>query len=194
MRRYKLFWLLALMTGISLLLIGVVFPLILLLVSAPKSSIGIIGGADIPTAKFVLQLLFAKFQVPIILGLTFIVMSTFCLMFRRTICKHCSIKTTLLSLGISCSCSMGYTGFLNWYFIVLFHEMSRHPIRYPGSIAMGIVALISFLIFTIWYCIAKKKKVTILGVLIDVATILLTFTWFSVLWTGVINIFERLQF
>lgn len=194
MRRYKLFWLLALISGISLLLIGVVLPLILLHVSAPKSSIGIIGGADIPTAKLVLQLLFAEYQVPMILGLTLIVMSIFCLVFRRTVCKHCSIKTTLLSLGISCSCSMGYTGFLNWYFIVLFHEMSRHPIRYPGSIAMAIVALISFLVFTIWYCIVKKKNVTALGVFIDIATVLFTFTWFSVLWTGIINIFERLHF
>lgn len=194
MQKYKLFWYITLGVGLSSLLFSIIYFLnAILLHIAGADSIAIIGGADGSTALFLTEKLLFRTRFPIvspfILGPTLIAMATFSLVFRKTVCKHCKIKTTLLALGISFACSVGYIGLANWYSIVIFRELSRHPFLYPMSIAMSLFALITFVILIVWYCVARKSTFSIPGLLIDISTALITFPWFSLLCYGVMNIF-----
>ena len=148
MRKFKIYSSIALISGLLLALASVLVPIIKLSnYTAQNGSIGIIGGADGPTAIYLTnRLLDGRLLLILILGLTLLLCGGFCLIFKRTVTNVCKLKTTALSLIISFFGASGLSCFFIWYSSVAFHEMSKHPISYPLSIIGGILSLVAFIV------------------------------------------------
>ena len=103
MRKFKIYSYIALISGLLLVLASVLVPIIKLSnYTAQNGSIGIIGGADGPTAIYLTShLLGERLLLTLILGLTLFLCGGFCLVFKRTFTNNCRLKTTALSLIIS---------------------------------------------------------------------------------------------
>ncbi len=133
--------------------------------------VGIIGGADTPTYTFMLSALFDGLPfVLILLGISLVVSSVFCLLFSKTVRKHCNIKTSIISLGLSGVGALGLVCSFLWFSIVSFGEMSKHPIKYPVSILLGIVCFFAFVVLIAIYLKLRKINWSIKGFIIDVLT------------------------
>lgn len=170
MKKFKIYSSIVLISGLLLALTSVLVPIIKLSnYTAQNGSIGIIGGADGPTAIYLTsRLLGERLLFALILGLTLFLCGGFCLVFKRTVTNNCRLKTTALSLIISFFGASGLSCFLIWYSIVAFLEMSMHPIAYPLSIIGGIFSLVAFIITIILYIKARKENFKIKGIVVDV--------------------------
>lgn len=176
MRKFKIYSSSALISGLLLALASVLVPIIKLSnYTVQNGSIGIIGGADGPTAIYVTsQLLGGHLLSALILGLTLFLCGGFCLIFKRTVMNNCRLKTTALSLIISFFGASGLSCFFIWYSIVAFLEMSIHPIAYPCSIFVGLLSLVAFVMAIIFYVRARKENFKIKGIVIDILTSIIT--------------------
>ena len=176
MRKFKIYSSIALILGLLLALVSVLVPIIKINeFTAQNGSIGIIGGADGPTAIYLTShLLDGNLLFTLILGLTLFLSGAFCLIFKRVVINNCSLKTTALSLIISFFGATGLVCFFIWYSIVAFHEMSKHPLSYPLSIIVGIILLIAFIITIIFYIRARKDNLKVKGIILDIITSIIT--------------------
>lgn len=192
MNKFKTYSSVCLFSGLLLALASVLVPIIKLSnYTAQNGSIGIIGGADGPTAIFLtFRLSDGYLLLLLILGLTLFLCGGFCLIFKRTVIKNCRLKTTALSLIISFFGASGLACFFIWYSIVAFLEMSMHPIAYPLSIIGGIFSLVAFIITIILYIKARKKNLKPKGIIIDILTSIITL---PILFLLVAKIFAILQ-
>ncbi len=136
-----------------------------------NGAIGIIGGTDAPTYTFMLSALFDGLPfVLILLGISLVVSSVFCLLFSNTVKKHCNINTSIITLGLSSVGALGLVCAFLWFSIVSFGEMSKHPIEYPVSILLGIVCFFTFIVLIAIYLKLRKINWSIKGFIIDVLT------------------------
>lgn len=176
MRKIKTYSFIALISGLLLVLVSVLVPIIKFnILTSQNGSIGIIGGADGPTAVYLISHLLGGYLLfTLILGLTLFLCGGFCLIFRRSVINNCSIKTTALSLIISFFGASGPACFFIWYSIVVFHEMSVHPIAYPLSIFAGLLSLIGFVTAIVFYIRARKTNLKHKGIIIDILTSIIT--------------------
>ena len=162
--------LIVLICALGLLAVGFGLPFVLQY-TADYAPTDIIGGADAPTYRF-LQENFLK-GLPIVLiifGISLVLSSGFCLLFSKTVMKHCSIRTSAISLGLSCAGGAGLVCALIWVSVTAFGEASKHPIAYPVSIAGGLTCLMAFLALIVFYFKTRQEKCTVTGVVIDVLT------------------------
>lgn len=194
MRKFKIYSSIALISGLFLALASVLVPIIKLSnYTAQNGSIGIIGGADGPTAIYVTsQLLGGHLLSALILGLTLFLCGGFCLIFKRTVMNNCRLKTTALSLIISFFGASGLSCFFIWYSIVAFHVMSKHPISYPLSIIGGILSFVAFIITIILYIKARKKNFKIKGIVVDIITSIITLPTFFLVCTEIYNLLQQI--
>ena len=164
--------LLTLLTGVLFSIIGVIIPFITLKnYTSQNGAIGIIGGADTPTYEFVVfRILNGWTFVIILFGITLIISALFCLIFSKTVKNNCSIKTTVLSLGLSAVGALGLVCVFLWLSIVSFGEMSKHPIEYPVSVLLGIISFFGFIVLIAIYLKTRKTNWSIKGFIIDVLT------------------------
>ena len=169
-----------LILGFVILLVGIMVPIIAVrLYTSQHGSIGIIGGADGPTAIFLTWKKLNGWPVNFgLLGLNLIVSAAFCLLFSKTVIACCSRKTTLIALGLSGFGALGIMCVFSWYTIVVFHEMSKHPIEYPASILLGLACLAAFIFLVIYYFKTRKRNWSTKGFLIDIFTGILYFPVF----------------
>ena len=176
MRKFKIYSSIALILGLLLALVSVLVPIIKINeFTAQNGSIGIIGGADGPTAIYLTShLLDGNLLFTLILGLTLFLSGAFCLIFKRVVINNCSLKTTALSLIISFFGATGLVCFFIWYSIVAFHEMSIHPIAYPLSIFAGLLSLIAYATTIIFYIRVRKTNLKPKGIIIDILTSIIT--------------------
>ena len=154
--------------GILLCALGLILPFIVL---QNHSGTGIIGGADAPTYEFLI--LHSMNGLPLCLmtfGIALIFSALFCLIFTKTLKANCSIKTTIISLGLSCVGAMGLVCVFTWFVIVAFNETARYPIAYPVSIILGFVSFIAFLLLAALYLKERRKNWAVKGLIIDVLT------------------------
>lgn len=160
MRKFKICSSIALILGLLLALVSVLVPIIKINeFTAQNGGIGIIGGADGPTAIYLTShLLDGNLLFTLILGLTLFLCGGFCLIFKRVVINNCSLKTTALSLIISFFGASGLACFFIWYSIVVFHEMSKHPLSYQLSIIGGMGSLIAFVATIVFYVRARKDN------------------------------------
>lgn len=172
MKKIKICSSIVLILGLTLVLVSVLVPIIKFNnYTAQNGSIGIIGGADGPTAVYLTsRLLGGHLLFTLILGLTLFLYGVFCLIFGRAIINNCTLKTTALSLIISLFGASGLSCFFIWYSIVAFHEMSVHPIAYPCSIFAGLLSLIAFVTAIVFYVRARKANPKPKGIIIDILT------------------------
>ena len=135
----------AALVGAVILLFSVVFPM-LTIMNSDQGSVGIIGGADGPTAQFITFNLIAPYMLEICFGTALLIAGLFCSIFTKTVKTHCSLKTSALSLALSAIGGFGIGCFLLWAVIVGFGETKVTPIEYSVSIIGGLGCFFMFLI------------------------------------------------
>ncbi len=194
MRKFKIYSSVCLISGLLLALASVLVPIIKFSnYSAQNGSVGIIGGADGPTAIYITsRLLGGHLLFTLILGITLFLCGGFCLIFKRTVINNCRLKTTVLSLLISFFGASGLACFFIWYSIVSFLEMSMHPIAYPLSIIGGILSLVAFIIAIILYIKARKEHFKIKGIVVDIITSIITLPTFFLVCTEIYNLLQQI--
>ncbi len=175
MKKFKTYSSIALISGLVLVLASVLVPIIKFSnYTAQNGSVGIIGGSDKPTLLFLLKYSDGPLLFAFILGLTMFLCGGFCLVFNRVVIKNCELRTTALSLVISLFGASGLACFFIWYSIVVFHEMSMHPIAYPVSIFAGLLSFIMFVTAIIFYIKVRKNNFKPKGIIIDILTSIIT--------------------
>ena len=155
--------------GIVLFLSGFILPYVLIAKSGNQGAVGIIGGADGPTAKFITASVFKNlFLVLKYLGGALILTGIFALLFENTVKNNSTVKTALLSFGLSGLTAAGLGCLFNVLFIVFFSHPDKHPYEYPLSIAVGLICLA---VFTVILCLYIKERMKIRkfkGIIIDI--------------------------
>lgn len=165
----------ALLAGFLIVLAGVAMPLAVLYLISQNPRTGIIGGAGAPTLQFrVFQTFGVLPYTLVLLGVAVMISAVFCLLFSKTVQGHCGLKTSLVSLGLSATGAAGLCCVLIWIACVAFGGAPKHyPVRYPLSIALGMVCLCVFILLGLLYCKLREGKWSIRGVVIDVLTSIL---------------------
>lgn len=171
LRRYAL-W--TLLLGIGVALVGLLTPIVYLRIVMHGGSSGIIGGMDGPTYWFILSRLYDGWPIALILlGISVVISSGFCLLLSRTVSTHCNIKTSAISLGLSGTGALGVYCVLWWVTLAAFGEASKHPVVYPVSIALGMLCFLAFILLVGLYFMVRRKNWSVIGVIIDVLTSIL---------------------
>ena len=155
--------LIVLICGLVLLAVGFGLPV----VSINTAATGIIGGADRPTYQFLLLDLFGGLPpVLILFGISMVISSGFCLLFSKTVLKHCSLYTSAISLGLPFVAGAG----LNCALIWLVATPTKNPIALPVSVVGSLACFAVFLVLYVLYSKKRKEKFTAAGIGIDVLT------------------------
>ena len=148
--------------GILFLLAGTVARLIYW---KNHGTVGIIGGADIPTYRFSLLTLsnnrLSHFLQ--IAGTDLIVSAGFCLLFSKTVRAHCSIATSALSLAAS---AVGAFALICVYVRMTANETSAYSV----CILLAVLCLIAFLGLVAFYIKKRVYKWSVKGLIIDALT------------------------
>ena len=187
----KKYSLVMLITGFCMLAFTVAFPLIYAAVDNGATT-AIIGGADTPTYKFLFQNLFDGFILfAWSLSIVLIILSAFCLLFSKTVNKYCRLTTSIISLGLSASGSLGLICFFYWFVIVSFDELGKHPIQYSVSVSLGMVCLVVFVSLFALYFKERKKQRSFKGVIIDVLTCFICVPTVMYFYAFVLNLFNK---
>ena len=184
MKKIKTYSRIVLGLGLFLVLVSILILAVEFVNVSQNGGIGIIGAADLSVTFRVIS---SDYLPSIIIGLTIVLCAAFCLIFSKTVMNNCTLKTTAVSLGISFAGASGLYCFITWYSIVAFHEMSRHPIRFPASRIVGLLSFAAFVFLIVLYCRLRKQKFSVKGLLIDVATCLIAFLPFQIIITIVSN-------
>jgi len=157
------------LTGGILCLAGLLLPAFLdILITDSTGAVGIIGGADRPTANYILsQKLYRIDLVMLSVGAAFILTAIICFFLRKHIHRLCSAKTALLTLLISADTAVGVYGSLLFLSCFFFSNPNRHPIRFPASTILIALSLIFFVWLIILYGKMRRETPHIKGILID---------------------------
>lgn len=161
------FPLIVLLVGLLLSVVGLVLPIIL--IRTDGAATGIIGGADAPTYWFALTNFIGGLPFCIILlGWAMTLTSLPVVIFPKTFQRICSPKTSCIAMGLSAIGGFGLTCAIYCYALAAFHDASRHPIGYPLSLSMGLVALCAFFLLICIYFKVRAAKPYIMGLIYDV--------------------------
>ena len=135
----------------------------------PSDEIGIIGGADRPTANFLIGKLLNDGGLLVLFGLPTAFCSLFALILSHPIKKSCHLPTSATALSLSACASLGAYSLFTFASCFFLTDPSKHPIAFPASVACGMIALIGFILLTALYCKLRGKKPSVLGVFFDAA-------------------------
>ena len=129
-----------------------------------------------------------------LLSVEFILTGLVCLIFRNTVEESCSVKTSLLALGISLTGSVGIFCFFNGWGMAWSGGTEVHPVEYPLTRVIGGIALLIFMFLILFYIWERKSCWSLKGLLIDLAVSFLYlpafFYVFLVLYYVIDNIFH----
>lgn len=193
--KLKKFSIIGLVVGALAILAGFGIPALTVLLSdLGGHSIGIIGGADGPTAIMITRRLFFGSFLGVLtsFGIPLVLVSLFCLGFPSFVQKNFSVKTTAIALGLSATGCLGGYCFITCLAIVGFGMMDESPISYPASIIAGVLALVLFLVLFVLYCRARKGEVKIVGIILDVLTGALFVPFFSLAEIAIIEVIRNI--
>ncbi len=140
--------------GASLSLLGIILPLIFGFFQTP---VGIIGGAGMGALK--LQYIFwqRSFYFTITrLGITILICGIIARIFSKTVCQSCTLKSSLLSLGLSASLVCGIYCFASAIRSDLY-EKNLSNICGEIGIFVSLFAFIALLIIYLFFYIKDKK-------------------------------------
>ncbi len=158
-----------LLTGIALLSLGYLIPIMIILLTPQQDSIGIIGGADGPTAIFLTSKLFFNFPLLLkLFGVSIALSGLFCLIFTKTVDENCYAETSIVALALSAIVGLGFYSVVLYLSSIFLTQTDEHPIAHPGSIILGILAFIVFIVLLCFYIKSRKTKPSAKGVLIDI--------------------------
>ncbi len=170
--KLKKYSVVALVLGFISALVGALTPAIYLCMQK-NDSFGVIGGASVPSYRFLLFRMLNGIPIVLVtLGLAFVISAVFCLLCSKTVKENCTTSTSAISMGLSAVGASGLVAALWWWSIVAYNEMSRYPIQYPFSVALGMVSLIVFVLLLFVYFKVRNRTPSNKGIAIDVATAL----------------------
>lgn len=184
----KKFSIISLICGALLILSSLFIPAFSLLIASNNTSaVGIIGGADSPTLRFMLNQMIWKgcWFVALQFGIVILLTGIVSLIFRKPIANNCSIKTSLLSLLISTGGGLGFSCLITRFFMG--NHIELFPIQYPCCIVFGYLSLIFCILFLMLYIreILKSKKYK--SIIFDFLTVVLYFFPFAFLFVNLID-------
>ena len=183
-----------LLTGGVLCLAGLLLPtLIGIPITDSTGAVDIIGGADRPTANYILShKLYRIDLVMLSVGTALVLTAVVCALLRRNIQSLCSVKTTTLALLISADTAFGIYCVLSFLSCFFLSNPNRHPIRFPVSILLGSLSLVLLIWLLTLYGKARKETPHIKGILIDVLLLCIYTVPFFMIWTFVSQLAEGL--
>ena len=160
--------LIVLILGFVVLLAGVFAPVIRVMTyTAKNGAIAVIGGVDTKSSAV---LMYSGLPTVLILfGVSIIICSIFCLIFIKSISNECSVKTSIVSIGISAVISLEIYCILAYISCFFLTSPDRHPIRYPASIIVAGICLIAYVLLLWLYFRHRKSNMSASGVIIDIA-------------------------
>ena len=140
----------------------------------PDADVGIIGGADRPTAnRYLREMLNRPHGLLILFGAACACISFLTLIFWRAVKKNCTLPTSGIALCLSACASLGAYSLVLFTSCFFLTAPSKHPILFPVSACIGWLALIGFVLLMALYCRLRAKKPSRLGVFCDVTFSLL---------------------
>ncbi len=140
----------------------------------PETDVGIIGGADRPTANWYLRkMLNQPHGLLVLFGAVGALVSFLTLVFSRTVKKHCVFSTTATALGLSASASLGAYSLFSFASCFFLTTPSKHPILLTASVCVGLLALVGFILLMALYFRLRAKTPSLPGVFCDVTFSLL---------------------
>lgn len=110
------------------------------------------------------------FLLMLVTGIGLFIPSAFCLVFKNTAKKHCTVLTTLTSLALSGCGAAGIMCAFELMVFGAFGEQSAHPVAYRVSLVGGTTAFCLFVLFCMLYVYLRVKRRSVPGVVIDVVT------------------------
>ena len=185
--KLKSFSITSLVAGVCVLAAGFLLPVIVAMAQPSDGSVGIIGGADMPTILFVVSLFLKQWPLCLILlGIALIITGLFSLAFSGAIKNHCTVKTSTLSVAISAVGGLGVVLANMWFIVAAFGTKPRYPDTNLPSVLVSVIAVIAFIALVAWYCKERKAQWSWKGALIDLLTCMLYspafFYGFFMLW------------
>ena len=143
----KKFSIASVLMGAVLLITSLVLPYVLTIVSFRNSpSIGIIGGADAPTLNLYRDNWLSSVHFPIsLLGIAAIITGVISLIFKKSVCQSCTIKTSITALIISVASSIGFYCFLIYVFTTAIAGIISCFILLGVSVFLVIKYIISYI-------------------------------------------------
>ena len=126
------------------------------------------------------------------LGIAMVISAGFCLIFTKTVEKHCTLYSTATALGLSAVGGAGLCCTVNAFRIARSNNVRKFPVGYPASIAGGIACLVIFLAFIVVYFFTRKGKFTVIGLALDILTGILYLPGFfmlSALLAAIVSLF-----
>lgn len=164
----------SLVTGIlgALCLLVAAIPIILVLTKfGGANDIGVIGGADTPTAIHVAYVVMDGWPVLALwLGVPLILTSLFTVIFKKTTANCLTVKTSVTAILISAMCGAGAFSCMQLFLMNLFGA-DENPVAYPCFKAAAVIAIVAFVFLVAQYCFKfRKAKPSAKGVIIDILT------------------------
>ncbi len=169
--KIKPFSLICLALGLILTLVALILPFISLQAANSNSDVGIIGGSDTPT--YCLFLFKASRGIYITLlswGTSLLVSALLAFLLQKALTKHCTLKTSAISLVISADLALGMLCAIVLLSVSAFNESSKHPIAFPASLSTGAICLFGLFGSIAAYFYTRAKDRSPIGVLIDIFT------------------------
>ncbi len=157
----------------------------------PDADIGIIGGADRPTAnRYLRKMLNEPHGLFILFGAVGVCTGFLTLIFSRAVQKNCTPPTSAAALGLSACASLGAYSLVLFVSCFFLTTPSKHPILFPASACIGWLALIGFILFMALYFKLRAVKPSRIGVFCDVTFSLLCMPAFFWSYNILYNLFS----
>ena len=166
----------SLVTGIlgALCLLVAAIPIILVLTNfGGANDIGVIGGADTPTAIHVAYVVMDGWPVLALwLGVPLILTSLFTAIFKKTTENCLTIKTSVTAILISALCAVTVYCAGTVYKLIKFNSIDARPVAFPCCLVAGIIAIVGLIVLLALYIFKfRKAKPSAKGVIIDLLTV-----------------------
>ncbi len=156
---HKKYAVLGLIVGGLLLFSGALWPIVsLYLRVAEQGPIGIIGGADMPTYWFLYRagLSAGWSRVLLAFGMATVSSAVLSLCCSRVIQDGVSRKTLLQAVALSALGALTLCC-VECQRMMRLSEEWIDPIRYPGSLPLGMAAFVALLLMLVWYMHSRKQ-------------------------------------
>lgn len=133
---------------------------------AQNDAVGIIGGADGPTAILVTRLFGGFWLSAVLFWAATAFCGLFCLVFSQTVKTHCTFKTSGVALALAAVVGAGVYCAVT-FVICLMVGAEAHPIALRASVILGTVCFAA-LLFLVWlYGKLRKRCPSGKGIAID---------------------------
>lgn len=106
--------------------------------------------------------------VLLLFGFLTLLWGTVGVLFDRWIVQRCAIRTTAVGMGVSAATGLGVCCLVSFSSCFFLTNPSRHPIRLPLSLLVGLLCLVAVCVLFYLYRTFRRQKRAIDGIVLDV--------------------------